>query len=112
MRPISDKTRSALLLDPRMDVCARKDEGNCAGKLTWEHAIIYAGKQLDEPWAILAICEWHHSVNKYQDGGDLNKEKHEWLALKQAPAGRLVELSKAIDYTHRLAWLNSIYEKG
>ena len=65
--------------------CMRADEGNCAGSLTKEHALIYAGRQIQEDWAILDICSFHHSVNEYQDGGDLNKEKHEWLAMRQAP---------------------------
>lgn len=92
-----------------MSVCARADEGNCAGRITWEHALIYAGRQLDEAWAILCICSYHHGVDEYQDCGDLNKEKHEWLALRQAPEGRLEELSKAVNYKQRLKYLDSIY---
>lgn len=76
-------------------VCMRASEGNCSGRLTKEHAIIYAGKQLQEEWAILDICEYHHGVNNFQDRGDLRKEKHVWIALNRAPEDRLIALSKA-----------------
>ena len=109
MRPISPNVKKELLADPRMKLCARSNEGNCDGAITWEHALIYAGKQIDEAWNILGICEYHHGVNKYQDGGAMNKEKHEWLALKQAPAGRLKAMSKAIDYEQKLKYLNGKY---
>ena len=78
-------------------VCMRADEGNCQGRVTAEHAIIYAGKQLQDEWAILWICEFHHAVCNFQDAGDLNKEKHVWIALNRAPEARLRELSKGED---------------
>jgi hypothetical protein len=109
MRPISKKVNQELDNDPRMKVCARRDEGNCQGRITREHALIFAGRQLDEAWAILGICAFHHEVDEFQDCGDLNKEKHEWLALLQAPEGRLKELSKAINYEQKLKYLNSKY---
>ncbi len=86
-------------------ICMRADEGNCQGRITKEHAIIYAGKQLQDEWSILDICEYHHGVNNFQDRGNLNKEKHVWIALNRAPEERLKELSKAEDkiaLKHRL----------
>lgn len=90
-------------------VCMRSDEGNCSGRLTKEHAIIFAGKQLQEEWAILDICEFHHGVNNFQDRGDLNKEKHVWIALNRAPEARLRELSKGEDKIALRDRLNGIY---
>lgn len=90
-------------------VCMRADEGNCQGRITKEHAIIYAGKQLQEEWAILDICEFHHGVNNFQDRGDLNKEKHVWIALNRAPNARLRELSKGEDKVALRAYLNLKY---
>lgn len=90
-------------------VCMRADEGNCKGRLTKEHAIIYAGKQLQEDWAILDICEYHHGVNNYQDRGDLNKEKHHWLALNRATDEQLLAISKAENYIAKRDRLNKIY---
>lgn len=97
--------------DTKPRFCLRKDEGNCQGRLTKEHAIIYADKQLQEDWAILDICEFHHGVNNFQDRGDLNKEKHIFLALSRATTSRLVELSKAIDYIALLSRLKLKYDK-
>lgn len=112
LKAISPKVKKELLADPRMKKCAREDEGNCSGRITWEHAIIHKGQRLDEAWAILGICAYHHEVDNFQDGGGMNKEKHEWLALRQAPAGRLEELSKAINYIQRLKYLDSKYGQG
>lgn len=41
-------------------------------KLEWHHVWIYAGRQIDEPWAILAACKGHHDM--------VNKDR----AIKQA----------------------------
>lgn len=90
-------------------VCLRRDEGNCAGRLTKEHSIIYAGKQLQEEFAILDICEYHHGVNNYQDRGNLIKEKHHWIALNRASDDELRGISKAIDYIALRSRLNAIY---
>lgn len=89
--------------------CMRAEEGNCQGRVTKEHAIIYAGKQLQEEWAILDICEFHHGVNNFQDRGDLDKEKHVWIALNRAPEARLIELSKGEDKVALRDRLNLIY---
>lgn len=90
-------------------VCLRADEGNCQGRLTKEHALYYAGKQIQEDWAILDICEFHHDIGPFQGIGDLNKEKHTWIALSRAPEGRLQALSKAEDKVALLGRLNAVY---
>ncbi len=90
-------------------ICLRADEGNCSGRITMEHAIIYAGKQLQEEWSILPICEFHHGVNNFQDRGNLNKQKHVWIALNRAPEERLRELSKGEDKIALRGRLNAIY---
>ncbi len=90
-------------------VCMRADEGNCQGRLTKEHALYHAGKQLQDDWAILDICEFHHSVGPFQDRGDLKKEKHTWIALNRAPEARLRELSKGEDKVALRDRLNAIY---
>lgn len=90
-------------------VCLRSDEGNCSGRITKEHAIIYAGKSLQEDWAILNICAYHHEVDRFQDGGGMNKEKHVWIALNRAPDERLVELSKGEDKLALRERLNAKY---
>lgn len=78
--------------------CCREDEGNCQGRLTKDHTIIFAGKQLQEDWAIVDVCEFHHGVNKFQDSGDLNREKHTYISLCRATDDDLRRISKAVDY--------------
>ena len=34
--------------------------GRCSGRIQWHHPWIYAGKQINEPWAIVGACEGHH----------------------------------------------------
>jgi len=104
MRRISDSVKAQLLSEP--DVCARKKDGGCDGSITWEHAIIYAGRQLDEAWAIVKLCERHHGVNQYLDGGDLDKQENIRLALNRATDEELQKISKATDYIEMRDRLN------
>lgn len=107
MRLISPQIKAELL--ERKDICARHRDGGCAGRITWEHAIIFAGRQLDKAWSIVKLCERHHEVNSYQDNGDLQKEKNVWIALNQATDLELKEVSKAIDYGKMKSRLNAKY---
>lgn len=112
MTTIPLKQRSEMALDPYYKVCARKHSLNdheCVGRITWEHAIIYAGKKVQAVWAIVPLCEWAHSVNSCQDGGGLNKEINVWLALNRAPIAELAAMSKAIDYIRLRVVLNAKY---
>lgn len=90
-------------------VCLRSDEGNCQGRLTKEHVLTFAGRQIQEEWNILDICAFHHSVDQFQDGGDLNKEKHVWIALNRALEVRLREISKSVDYLALKSRLDAKY---
>jgi len=108
MRPISPKVKKELDNEP--DVCALKDE-NCAGRITREHTLIYAGRQIDEVWAIIKICAYHHEVDEFQDGGGLNKEKNVWVALNRASDEDLLKYSKCIDYIAMRERLNIKYGK-
>ncbi len=111
MTPIPLKLRKQLASDPFYKFCARGGlhSHTCNGRITWEHAIIYAGKQVQERWAIIPLCEKAHSVNKHQDGGDLNKNINEWIALNRASGEDLLRMSKGIDYSHRKVFLNRIF---
>jgi len=98
MRPISNENKEIINSNPYFKVCARKDEGNCGGRITIDHTIIYGGKQLDELWSLVPVCEYHHAVGKFQAGGDLNREKHVYIALQRATDDQLRAISKAVDY--------------
>lgn len=90
--------------------CMRIDDlENCRGRMTKEHAIIYASRQLQEEWAILDICAYHHSVDEFQDGPGLDKERNLWIALNRAPEERLINLSKGVDQVVLRNRLNEKY---
>lgn len=106
MRPISKDVKN--ILDSEPDICLLKDS-NCSGRITREHCLTYGGRQIDEAWAIIKICAWHHSVDQFQDGGGLNKEKNVWVALNRATDDELLKYSKAINYISMRERLNKIY---
>lgn len=99
--------------DPYYKVCARRtllhdhvcEPNPLNGQLIeWEHTIIYAGKQLNEKWAIVPICYLTHR------GGLLVKEINVWIALNRATDEELNRISKAIDYKRERDRLNKIYD--
>jgi hypothetical protein len=109
MRVISTGVRKKINADPFYHVCSRWEDGSCDGRITLEHTLIYAGKQIDEVWAIIPLCTYHHAVNEYQDGGDLQKDKNIWIALNRATDDELRKYSKAVDYILLRGKLNNKY---
>lgn len=97
MRTIPTSLRKKLASDPYYQKCARACS-ECDGRITFEHAIVFAGRQLNELWAIIPLCEYHHAVNKHQDGGDLDKEMNISIALNRATDDELIKVSKGINY--------------
>ena len=84
MRKISDKVNRVWESDPFNKMCVyryRTDATPCAGRITREHALIYAGKQMDEPYAIIPVCAKHHGVDEYQGRGVEDKRYHEFVAI-------------------------------
>lgn len=73
-----------ILKDPFYKVCVRAKEKTCKGRVTFEHAWIYAGKQIQEKWAIIPVCAYHHGVNEFQDIGDLKKELNHYYSIIRA----------------------------
>lgn len=87
MRPIPEKMKQEMLDDPAYHSCMRNDyflDHRCQGRLTLEHALIHAGKQINEKWAIISICAWSHDVDEWQDAGNIDKRKNEYIALMRA----------------------------
>lgn len=111
MRPIPLKMKAEILVDPRYKICARKNHlgHECEGRITLEHALIYAGKQINEKFAIIPLCAKAHSVDRFQDGGDLNKEINTWISLNLATTEELQSISKVINYEWEKSRLNAKY---
>jgi len=110
MRKIPPKHREIINSDLYYKTCVRQNEGNCAGNITIEHALIFGGRQIAELWNYIPLCEYHHSVNNYQDGGDLDKEKNTYFALNRATDEELLKYSKALDYLLLRKRLNKKYK--
>lgn len=109
MRKISDRVRKIINEDRYYTICARWRDGGCKGRITMEHALIYAGRQIDEAWAIVPLCAYHHAVDEYQDGGDLKKELNICIALNRATDEELLKYSKATNYIALRKQLNEKY---
>lgn len=107
MNNVPKKLRQALATDPEYKVCALSQYGECDGIITWEHAIIYANKQIQERWAIVPLCERHHGVNRYMDFHTLDKDKNVWVALNRATDEELGRYSKVMDYRRMRKVLNA-----
>jgi hypothetical protein len=75
MRPIPIKIRKELANDPFMQKCIYE---NCQGSPEWEHAFIYAGRQINESWAIVPVCSYHHR------GAGLDKEYNQFHSILRA----------------------------
>lgn len=107
MRKIPEKLREEMANDPYYKKCARQYEHNCHGRITWEHAWTYAGKQIQEKWAIIPLCEYHHDVCSYQDKGALDKQENQRLSLLRATKEDLKKYPKK-DWEFEKQWLNII----
>ena len=81
--PIPLKQREEMSQDPFYQFCLRVQEGKCSGRITWEHALIYAGKKMQDKFAIVPLCEYHHSIGKHHEDGDLQKDYGQWVAISR-----------------------------
>jgi hypothetical protein len=94
MRPIPLKLRKQMEADPMMHACIYNDHycqnefGWYPVKAEWEHCFIYAGKQINEWWAIIGVCWYHHR------GKGLNKNFNRYRALIRLSEAELEEVQK------------------
>ena len=76
-----------ILADPYYKTCARLDS-DCDGIITLEHALLYAGKQVQAKFAIIPLCWYHHL------GDGLDKRWNIRKALSQATPEDLLRYPK------------------
>lgn len=113
MRPIPNKMKQEMLQSDEYKYCMRNmvfHDHICQGRITLEHAFIYAGKQINEKWAIIPICAWAHDVDEWQGAGNLDKHKNEFIALSRATSEDLKKYPKC-DWQKKINFLNKKYEK-
>jgi hypothetical protein len=99
MRLIAQKLRDEMAVDPYYQVCARKS-GECQGRITWEHAFLYANRQINEKWAIIPLCVYHHL------GAGLVKNENQRIALERATLEDLTKYPN-FDWEKRRSYLNN-----
>ena len=76
-RPLTKKAKEEIGANPYYRICARRNN-ECSGRITIEHAIMYAGRRIDDIWALLPLCWYHHL------GAGLNKRINEKIAIRRA----------------------------
>ena len=76
----------------------------CTGKPEWEHAFIYRNRRVNEAWAIIPVCTYHHR------GAGLDKDYNRYRALIRATDADLAKYPK-VDWKQKLKYLKSKYER-
>lgn len=111
MTPIPPKLRKEIDNDPFYKTCCLygHKEHICEGRVTMEHSLIYAGKQVQEKYAIIPVCARGQEVDQFQDAHTMNKELNVWVALNRATDEELKKISKAVDYIRERDRLNAIH---
>lgn len=97
MTKMPQKLRKEIAADPQYKFCALVGHHDhvCGGRITMEHAMIYAGRQIQEKWAIVAVCAAGQEVDEFQDAHTMNKELNQWVALNQATDEELSHFKRA-----------------
>ncbi len=103
MRPIPQKHKLLINSSPYYKHCARESEGECDGRITIEHAFIYAGRQISEMWNYIPLC-WHHHL-----GEGLDKHRNQLFALERATPEDLAKYPKAEWYRLKVYLQRIIY---
>lgn len=107
--PIPPKIRAELAADPFMRRCFRSAEGTCLGRIgnpEWEHAHKYAGRRVNERWAIIPCCTFHHR------GGGLDKNLNRYATLLRMTEEELDEAKRKYpreNWDQLKKWLTAKY---
>ena len=94
MNNMPPKLRLECSQDPYYRKCARASEGGCEGRITFEHALMYAGRQVQRKFAIVPLCEFHHLKS------GLNKITNIRLAFSRATPEDLEEFPRQSWYKY------------
>lgn len=89
--------------DPYYKKCCLAHYGTCLGRIEWHHSLIYGGRQVQQKFAILPACHFHHASVAYFN------DEFVRVALNRATDEELRGISKAIDYLKERERLNTIY---
>lgn len=105
---ITSKLLQEILSDKYYKTCIHKQKETgveCSGRITLEHAWIYSGKQIQEKWAIVPCCWYHHL------GKGLEKNYNRYTALKRANLSELAKRYPKKNWRQEIIYLESVYGK-
>lgn len=102
MKAMNKKVLKAVLARPQ--ICARARERVCDGRITIEHAF---GRKYEAEWNCILLCEKHHSVGTWQNGGLLDKKINKFHAYQQATEEDLKKFALYDQMKQEKKWLQS-----
>lgn len=100
MNPIPIKLREELSKDPFMKKCVFTGD---IKNVSWEHCWTYAGKQINEKWAIVPL---RRDLNVNMQANV--KEYCRWISINRATDEDFAKYPK-VDWQQKKKYLNSIY---
>ena len=109
MTAIPKKVRAGLAEDPFYRRCCVSGDASVRGdRIEWHHNLIYAGKQVQEPFAILPLKKSLH--DRLKGDKDLQAQL-DWIMWNRATDDQIERYSKAKNYTLYRATLNGMFGK-
>lgn len=84
---------------------------NCQNIPEWEHSWIYAGKQINEWWAIVPMCTKHHRIDMFFYWDDVKynaKDYGRWVSLMRAGSEPYKKYPKK-DWDQQKKYLDSLF---
>lgn len=79
--------------------------GDCSGRIEFHHNLIFKGKQVNEMFAILPLCQGHHEDANYSE----IREQLDWIMLHRMSIDEIVMYSKAVNLFRRFEYLVGKY---
>ena len=112
MRSIPIKLRNALADDIDMKSCIYESldapNHNCSGRIEFEHAWTYAGRQINEIWAIVGCCTAHNRSKA------MDKNYNRYRAILKAKRlglwGEVKAKYPKVDWDQQFVYLSSKYK--
>lgn len=105
MNNIPKKLRDNIAADPFYERCCITGVFANQTKVEWHHNLIYAGRQVQEKWAILPLAKAVHD----QANNPKVRERLDWIMLNRATDDELRRYSKAINLIAKRDTLNKKY---
>lgn len=106
MRKIPTKLRQEIALDPFYKKCCLAKFGECEGRIEYHHAFIFAGRQVNEKFAIFPLCHQHHELVYKKDF----RNRLMWMMINRMTESDMKKYYRP-DWNTKRNWLNRIYGK-